>query len=204
MDKLVLPTEKSTFHSSYFGQIARKAMFLAIVGFSSIAANVAFSATSSPAPVPVPSARNGKASDLGEPLRLSWPLGAPLTCQSLNASIQESTKDAAIKLQNYCNHASQEMEQKGYPRCLPNLCPVKSSTNSSGQDSGNLKARLTYYPENSSIFVSLTYNFAEAEQSGSSLIFFDPMSMALEVVQNEIDSWDYNRFVAFCVNGAST
>ncbi len=175
-------------------------LIAAICGFASNFVSVAYSATHSPDSSPAPSAKSGKASDLGPAISLSWPPNTPLSCQSLKTAVQESTKDAALKLQAYCNQASQEMEQKGYPRCSRNLCPVKSSTNSSDQDSGNIKARISYYPDNSSIFISLTYTFPIAEPSGSSLICFDPMAMALEVVQNEIDTWDFKKFVAFCVN----
>ncbi|MEI8027845.1 MAG: hypothetical protein WCI18_15960 [Pseudomonadota bacterium] len=204
MYKLAVQKKTLIFQAATIRSSLRKALALAaVVAFTFISERVAFSASASPVPNPAPSTKSGKASDLGPAMGLSWPLDAPLSCQALKTAVQESTKDAALKLQAYCNQASQEMEQKGYPRCSPNLCPVQSSTNSSAQDSGNIKARISYYPDNNSIFISLTYNFPIAEPTGSSLICFDPMVMALEVVQNEIDTWDFKKFVAFCVNGVN-
>lgn len=197
MQKKILIFQAATIRGSLRNGLA----IAAVVAFTSISVSVTYAATSSPASSPAPSSKSGKASDLGPAMSLSWPLDAPLSCQSLKTAVQESTKDAALKLQAYCNQTSQEMEQKGYPRCSPNLCPVKSSTASSAQGLGNIKARISYYPDNNSIFISLTYNFPIAEPTESSLICFDPMAVALEVVQNEIDTWDFKKFAAFCVNG---
>jgi len=199
--ELIMPRKMLSIGSGILGHIQRTCLRASVfLASTCLGAHVGFSATSSSTAQPATSPPHGKASDLGPAMSLSWPLDAPFTCQALKSTLQDSAKDAAIKLQGFCNQASQQMEQNGYPRCLPNLCPVKSLTGSSVQDSGDLKARITFYPENSSIFVSLTYYFPEAERTGSSLICFDPMAAAYELVQNEVDTWDFKKFADVCVH----
>ena len=153
---------------------------------------------------PTSVATSGRASDLGPAMGLSWPMNQPYSCPELRTSLEESTKSAALKLKVFCNDASRKMEEAGFPKCRPNLCPVSSQGSSVKKDLGNLEASFSYSPDYRGVFVSLTYNFPQGEPSGSSLVCFDPMLTAFEVVQTEVDSWSFSKFAAICVHGKVT
>lgn len=144
----------------------------------------------------------GTAADLAGLKPVGWPLGVPLTCHAISKAIQSSLKDSVTRILEFCNMQNEQMQAAGYRSCSKNECVDVASASHGGRDAGQLSLEIGRSEWTDAYYARLVYQFAEVKVSGAQkngLVCFDPALKADALLQAELDSWDYKRFVEFCV-----
>lgn len=143
---------------------------------------------------------NGTAADLGEFPPVGWPLGVPLKCQAMTDSLNKVLLESALKLRDYCNEQNEKMRLAGYKTCGVNECLDAAVTRGDGYDHGKFVLRLYRSLYTGEPVLTLTYSYpGDVKPNGTFPVCFDPLSRSRELLDDEFASWDFNRFVEFCV-----
>lgn len=144
----------------------------------------------------------GTAADLAGLKPVGWPLGVPMTCHAISEALQSSLQESVSKIVEFCNQQNESLRASGYRACRANEC-VDVATVSRGEvDAGQLKLKIGRSEWTDAYYANLVYTFSEVKMSGANgrgLVCFDPVLKADALLQAELDSWDYKRFVEFCV-----
>lgn len=144
----------------------------------------------------------GTAADLAGLKPVGWPLGVPMTCHAISDSIQSALTESVLRIQEFCNKQNEQMRAAGYRFCQRDECVESAQTSKGGFDAGNITLQLGRSEWNDGYYARLKYTFADSQligDRGSALVCFDPKLKAESLLQAELDSWDYQRFVEFCV-----
>lgn len=143
----------------------------------------------------------GSAADLAGLQPVGWPLGVPMSCVEIASTIDASLKDSVVKLRDYCNEHNAKMRAEGFATCALNHCVDSSMAPSNGTDYGSIRLRLGRSQWTDAYYATLLYTFPSnfGGSSGSSMRCFDPAERAQELLRAELETWDFQRFVEFCV-----
>lgn len=149
---------------------------------------------------PATAKSEGRAADLGGLPSMGWPLGVPMTCHGLTDVIGSSLKSSVAKLQQHCNEQNEEMRTAGYRACGKNECLDSLFSTANSRDLGALKLKLGR-SEWSGPYASLQYSYPgmTTPTKGASVVCFDPAAHAAELLRAEMETWDFQRFVDFCI-----
>ena len=150
---------------------------------------------------PVTAKSDGSAADLDGLPSMGWPLGVPMTCHELTDVIGSSLKSSVAKLQQHCNEQNENMRTAGYRACGNNECLDSLITTANGRDHGALKLQLGRSEWAGAYFATLQYSYPgmTTPTKGASVVCFDPAARAAELLRAELETWDFERFVEFCV-----
>jgi hypothetical protein len=143
----------------------------------------------------------GTAADLDGLEPVGWPLGVPMSCVQVSAAIDASLKESVVKLREYCNEQNAKMESEGYAACAENMCLDGATTTSNGRDYGSVRLRMGRSQWSGSYYATLLYTFPGIGlgAKGPSMSCFDPADRAEELLRTELETWNFQRFVEFCV-----
>ncbi|MBM3382226.1 MAG: hypothetical protein FJY29_07280 [Betaproteobacteria bacterium] len=144
---------------------------------------------------------NGTAADLDGIEPIGWPLGVPMSCGKISSVIEESLKESVLKLREYCKEQNAKMQEQGYATCAENQCLDGALTTANGKDYGSVRLRLGRSQYTNAYYANLVYTFPviTGKVRGSALRCFDPAERAEELLRAELETWDFQRFVEFCV-----
>ena len=144
---------------------------------------------------------NGTAADLDGLQPVGWPLGVPMSCTQISSVIDASLKDAVVKLRTYCNEQNAKMQSEGFATCAENHCVDDSIATSQGGDFGSVRLKLGRSQYSGTYYATLLYTFPgiSVKVTRPSLQCFDPADRAEELLRAELETWDFQRFVEFCI-----
>ena len=145
---------------------------------------------------------DGSAADLAGLKPVGWPLGVPMTCRAISDALRSSLNESVEKIVSFCNQQNESLRAAGYRACHKNECVDVATVSRGCLDAGQLKLKIGRSEWTDAYYAQLTYTFSEVKMNGQDrrgFVCFDPVLKADELLQTELDSWDYQRFVEFCV-----
>ena len=123
-------------------------------------------------------------------------------CQALTDAIAGSLDESIHKIREHCNDQNDQMRSAGFSACAKDRCLDNALQRVRGHDLGSLRLRLGQSEWTGQYYVSLTYTVQDLNSSNalrSSLVCFDPRERAEELLRDEFETWDFQKFVEFCI-----
>lgn len=144
----------------------------------------------------------GSAADLDGLPSVGWPLGVPMTCLALTETLSRTLQDSVQKITQQCNAQNQQLKADGFASCSENECLDSVVTHARGYDHGAMRLRLGRSEWTNAYYATLSYSFPGQLGSTSNqprLFCFNPADRAQELLREELETWDFQRFVEFCI-----